>query len=51
MRRLRVALCLLSPALVSGCGAGDEVPSARLTDTLGYLPGDATAVAIVCGAR
>ncbi len=47
MRWLRVALCVLSLALVSGCGAGDEVLSAQLPDTLGYLPSDATAVAVV----
>ena len=47
MRWLGVALCLFCLALVSGCGADDEVPSAELPDTLGYVPRDATAVAIV----
>jgi hypothetical protein len=47
MRWLGVALRVLCLALVSGCGADDEVPSAELPDTLGYLPRDATAVAIV----
>ena len=47
MRWLGVALCVFCLALVSGCGAGDEVPSAQLPDTLGYVPSDATAVAIV----
>jgi hypothetical protein len=42
-----VALCVLSLAVVSGCGADDQVPSAELPDALGYLPRDASAVAIV----
>ena len=47
MRWLGVALCVFCVALVGGCGADDEVPTADLPDALGYVPRDASAVAIV----
>jgi hypothetical protein len=42
-----VALCLLCLALVAGCGGGEETGSADLPDALGYVPPDATLVALV----
>ena len=48
MRWLGVALCLLVLAFAAGCGGDeDESGSADLPDALGYVPRDATAVAIV----
>jgi hypothetical protein len=47
MRWLGVALCLLGLAFATGCGDAEDTGSADLPDALGYVPRDATAVAIV----
>jgi hypothetical protein len=47
MRRPRVALCLVGLALAIGCGGEEETGSATLPDALGYVPRDATLVAVL----